>query len=104
MFESHQLTEKQAITLYESGVWKDWGFRKKAEFQISQKRLCMDFSAFHEAMEKTLERPIFTHEFGLNYQGLYDEVFNGKEPPTLEDIINLIPPEKRLVINLGGVE
>jgi hypothetical protein len=43
---------------------------------------------------------VFTHEFGLNYQGLKDELFNGKEPPILEEIINLIPEEKRIVIGV----
>ena len=46
----------------------------------------------------TIGRPIFTHEFGLNRKGLRDELFNGAEAPTLEQIIEMIPEEKRVII------
>jgi len=28
----------------------------------------------HEAVEKALGRPVYTHEFGMNRQGLKDEI------------------------------
>lgn len=56
------------------------------------------FDIFHEAIEKTLGRPVFTHEFGLNREGLKKELFGEKESPTLEDVINLIPEEKLILI------
>jgi hypothetical protein len=49
-------------------------------------------------MEKTLGRPVFTHEFGLNVQGLKDELYNGAPALSLEDIISLIPEDKRLIV------
>jgi len=93
-----QLKKEQAISFGESGLYDCMSYREIAEFQIQQKCLCMPFSVFHEALEKSLGRPVFTHEFGLNIDGLKDELFKGTEPPTLEDIINLIPEEKRVVI------
>ena len=92
------MTKEQAIALGESKFWEGMTHRQIAEFQMCEKKLCMPFSVFHEAVEKTLGRPVFTHEFGLNYQGLKDELFNGKATPTLEDIINLIPEEKRIIV------
>jgi hypothetical protein len=52
---------------------------------------------FHEAVEKSLGRPVFTHEFGLNYDGICDEFLGDKEPPTMNEILNLIPQEKLIV-------
>ena len=60
----------------------------------------MPFGVFHEAIEKTLERPVFTHEFGLNLDSLKMELMHGTTPPTLQEIMNLIPEEKRIIINL----
>jgi hypothetical protein len=92
------MTKEKAIALAESKFWEGMTHRQIAEFQICEEKLCMPFSVFHEAVEKTLGRPVYTHEFGLNFQGLKDELFNGKPAPTLEEIINLIPEEKRLIV------
>ena len=96
------MTKEQAITLAKSKFWEGLTHREIAEFQMTEEKLCMPFTVFHEALEKTLGRPVFTHEFGLNYQGIKNELFNGKQPPTLEEIINMIPEEKRILIELGN--
>lgn len=92
------LSKDQAIKLDESKFWKDLSYREIAEFQMTEKLLCMPFTIFHEAMEKTLNRPVFTHEFGVNYEGLKKELFTNSKPPSAEDIINMIPEEKRILI------
>jgi hypothetical protein len=69
-----------------------------AKFQIMEDRLCVPFKIFHEAVVKTLGRPVFDHELGLNREGLIKELFHGAPAPTLEEIINLIPEEKRALI------
>jgi len=92
------MTKESAIALAESKFWEGMTHRQIAEFQMIEEKLCMPFSVFHEAVEKTLGRPVFTHEFGLNSQSLKDELFNGKQAPTLEEIINLIPEDKRLIV------
>lgn len=53
---------------------------------------------FHEAMEKALNRPVLTHEFGLNWKGLKAELMGEQSPPTIQDIINLIPADKRTIL------
>lgn len=85
------LTKEQAITLWESKFWETMSYREKATFQLFEPLLCMPFGIFHEAIEKTLGRPVFTHEFALNLNGLKDELLGNRTAPTLEEIINLIP-------------
>ena len=98
--QMEQLTKEQAIKFYKSGVWKEMSLRQRAEFQILQDLVCMPFDIFHEAVEKTLNRPVYTHEFGLNRDGLIGELFEGKEPPTLQEIIEMIPAEKRIIVSV----
>ena len=92
-----QLTEKQAIAFAESGVWKGWTSRQIAEFQMEQRRLCVPMDVFHKAIEEALGRPVFTHEFAF-WDSLRKELFGEKPAPTLEEVINLIPEEKRILI------
>lgn len=96
-----QLSREKAIEFYNSKLYEDWTPRQIAEFQMEQNLLCVPFDLFHESMEKALGRPVFTHEFGLNRDGLKKELYGEKEPPTLEEIINLIPKDKQIIfINL----
>jgi len=93
------ITKEQAIKLFDSEFWKEMSFEQRAKFQISEKRLCMPFNVFHEAVEKHIGRPVFTHEFGLNYDGIKREIYyENLTPPTFEEIINLIPEDKRLIL------
>lgn len=92
------MTEEKAIALHESRFWETMSYREKAMFQLFEERLCMPFDVFHEAIEKTLGRPVFTHEFGLNVEGLRREIMGEAPAPTLEEIINLIPAEKRIIV------
>lgn len=94
----HQLTQEQAIHVGESELWRDLTYRQRAEMQMSQEYLCMDFKVFHEALEKTLGRPVFTHELGLNPDGIKAELFDGAEPPSLKEIMEMVPEEKRIVV------
>ena len=92
-----QLSKQEAIKFENSQVWEDWPDDQLAGFQLFQKRLCIDFSRFHKAMETVLDRPIFTHEFA-DRDKLIAEYLGKKEPPTMEEILNLIPKEKRLIL------
>lgn len=96
-----QLTKEQAIAFAESKAWERMGHRARAKFQMAQDLLCMPFGVFHESVEKALGRPVFTHEFGLNRDGLLAELNDGAEPPSLREIIEMIPEEKRVVILCG---
>lgn len=93
-----QLTEQEAKDLYESHSWESWDDKTLATFQLLQDRLCVDFSRFHAAIEKTLGRPVYTHEFGLNRDGLIKELLGEKPAPSLDEIIGLLPKEKVIIV------
>jgi len=93
-----QPTEEQAVRLYESRFWELMGYTERAYFQLHVDRLCMPFGVFHEAAEKALGRSVWTHEFGLNRQGLIDELNGDRPAPSLADIVDMIPADKRLVL------
>jgi hypothetical protein len=57
----------------------------------------MDFGRFHEAIEAVLKRPVFTHEFAYR-ENIVKEYLGEKPMPTLDEIIELIPAEKRIII------
>lgn len=67
-------------------------YHQIAEFQVEQNKLCMPFNVFHEAIEKTLGRPVFTHEFAFREE-LRKELYGEKESPTFEEICAYIPKE-----------
>jgi hypothetical protein len=96
--DSKQLTKEEAIALHDSGEWKKWSHEQRAVFQMNQECLCMPFGVFHEAVEKALGRPVWTHEFGLNVEGLKAELAGKQDAPTMAEIIGLIPAEKLLVV------
>lgn len=99
-----QITKEQAIVIFESGLWKDWTKRQRAEFQLRQKRLAMPFDVFHEAVEFALGRSVFTHEFGLNWEGLVAELDGTAGAPSLDEIMALIPAEKLVVVVAPSAE
>jgi len=95
-----ELTQEQAIELAESKFWEKMTQQDIAEFQLFTPQLCMPFDVFHQALETALGRPVWTHELGLNAQGIKDELMLGKRPPTLTEIMDLIPEDKRMIVVL----
>ena len=93
-----QLSKEKAIELHDSKIWEDWSYEEKAKFQLWQKKLCMPFNVFHEAVEKSLGRPVYTHEFGLDLDGIKAEFLHERPEPTFEEILSLIPKEKLILI------
>jgi hypothetical protein len=95
-----ELTKEQAVALAESKFWETMSYEERAKFQMLNDRLCMPFDVFQEAITKHIGRPVYTHEFALNREGLMKEVFNGALPPTLDEIINLIPKDKLIILEV----
>jgi hypothetical protein len=99
--EVKQFTEEQAKNLYKSGFWKNQSYEERAKFQMMQDRLCMPIDVFMEALNKYLGRPVYTHELMYsNKESLMAEVFDGAPAPTLREIIELIPRDKLLLIEV----
>ena len=93
-------TKEQAIKFGESRIWESWTDEQIVRFQLFEAKVCLPFSRFHEAIEKVLGRPVFTHEFGLNYEGIVKEYLGVKEPPTFDEVINMIPEDKRIIVGV----
>lgn len=93
-----QLTKEEAIQFAESRQWETMSLEQRALFQMEQDLLCMPFNIFHEAVQKTLNRPVFTHEFGLNRDGLLQELRGLVPAPSMWEVLDLLPPEKTLVV------
>lgn len=92
------MTREEALALIDTKWWESRNSREIALFQFNEPRLCMPFALFHAAVEKTLGRPVWTHEFAMNYDGLKREL-NGEQPaPSFAEILDLIPAEKRVVV------
>jgi hypothetical protein len=73
---------------------------REAELRQLGESLEIPFARVHERIEQLLGRPVWTHEFGLNWEGLCREVRWEGRPPTLDEIIDLIPAEKRIVVEI----
>lgn len=98
-FHEQQMSEEECIAIAESGEWRNWSTRRRVAVQLFQERLMMDFSAFHEAVEAELGRPVWTHEFvSSNIESLQAEFLGKKNAPTMQEILDLIPECKCIIV------
>jgi hypothetical protein len=94
-----QITESEAIKIYESGLYNDWTDREKCDFQLFQDRLAMPFGCFKEAMKNCLGRPVFSHEFSeTNRSKLTAEYLGERQAPTFDEIVAILSPEKIILV------
>ncbi len=94
-----EITRRQAIKLYNSNWWKDVSARDIVALQLFNGRLLMDFGDFHAAVEEELGRSVWTHEFcSSNVDNLRAEFLGDAPAPSFEEIVNLIPAEKRVIL------
>lgn len=98
--ERKSIGRDAAIALFDSGWWKGKSAREIAEFQMHTEELAVPFDVFHKAMEESLGRPVWTHEFGLDYEGLRKELMGERVAPSFASIVGLIPREKLLVVQV----
>ena len=100
----HSIGRDKAIELAESHWWELCDDREIAEFQLFTAELCMPFDRFHQALEAALGRPVWTHELGMNYDGICQEFLGERAAPSMDEIMNLIPAEKRIVLTVDEGE
>lgn len=93
------MTKEQAIKLGKSKWWKNKPFEIVARFQLNEEFICMDFSDFREAVEKSLNRNVWTHEF-VNPKALLDELNGKRKAPTMQEIIEILPEAKRILVEI----
>lgn len=92
------MTKDEAIALMRTGWWHGRAAREVALFQLTEDKLCMPFGDFHKAVEEACGRPVWTHEFGLNRDGLIAEVKGEREAPSFADILALLPADKTIIV------
>jgi hypothetical protein len=92
--------KEKAIAMYESKWWEGLNSKQVVKFQLFTNELCMPFDQFHKAIETELGRPVFTHEFGPGRDNLALEFLGERDAPSLDEILDLIPEEKRIVIQI----
>jgi len=81
-----QLTKDEAIDFAARESWRTLTDEQIVHFQMEQDKLCIPFSRFHEAMEKCLGRPVWTHEFA-DRKALHDELKGKvKKPSIIENL------------------
>lgn len=73
------------------------GEERAKEMELLFGALEMPFPMVHERIEELVGRPVFTHEIGLNSDGLIQEARN-RQHPSLKEVVDLIPPEKRIIV------
>jgi len=93
-----QLTKKQAEELGKSGVWETWSDEEVVKVQLFQKRHCVGIPKFSAALSKILGRPVLTHEIAYNIEGLQNEYLKKAPAPTMDEILNLVPKKRRILV------
>lgn len=78
--------------------WRLVDAKTAVTFQLATTELCMPFSEFHRLLESALGRPVFTHEIALSHNNILKELNGEKPPPSITDIIGLLPKDKTIVI------
>lgn len=89
-----------AIAMASTHWWEGKSHREIAEIQMFLTELACPWAIFHEAVTKALGRDVYTHEFGLDYEGLCRELIGERDAPTFEQIVNLIPEDKRILVEI----
>ncbi len=97
---SEALTKDQAIEMCQSNWWEGMPDRDVCVFQMHQRLLCLPFDIFVGLMERVLDRPVMTHEF-CDWEGMRRELMGERPSPTPQEIIELIPINKRILIAVG---
>lgn len=98
-YPSKEIGKDVAIALYNSGWWIERPAKEVALFQLSVAELSLPFDEFHRCVEEALGRPVWTHEFATK-DALIAEMLGNKLPPTMEEIVSLIPPDKRILLEV----
>jgi len=99
-----QFTKEQALDFAENRRWEGMNYNEIAAFQLEQNLLCMPWAVFHEAVEKALGRPVWTHEFGFNQEGLKQELAGACAAPSFADVLDMIPEDKQIIVACVGSE
>jgi lysozyme family protein len=92
-----QLSKNDAIFIYKSKIWEKWSDEDIVKFQLYQDLIAIPPARFQKALEKILKRPVMLHEIAFRKKFIIEEYLGIRPKPKEEDIINLIPKERRII-------
>ncbi len=96
---TRQLTKEEAVSMYDGKEWADWTDEQIVKFQLYQCKLCVDWDRFRKAIEVVMGRGVSTHEFASsNIAALRAEYEGKRQKPTMQDIVDLLPKDKTIVV------
>jgi hypothetical protein len=98
-----QLTEEEATAFYHGNKWQAWDAKTRAIFQLQQERMCMPFKVFRESIEESLGRKIIPYELLSASDSLLRELQGLADPPSLEDVLALVPPHHKVYARLISI-
>jgi len=98
---ARKLSREEAIELYKSAITDSWTSEQIVRFQLFQRRLAVDFTRYHTALQEVLGRQVFTHEI-FEEGHLEREYLGTKDAPSIDEIASLIPSEKLLIANINN--
>lgn len=98
-YKQKSIGRDAAIALADSKWWVGKSARDVVRVQLFTAECCMDFGVFQGLLEEVLGRPVFTHELGMNFDGVVQEFLGERDAPTLDEIVNLIPESKRILVS-----
>jgi hypothetical protein len=84
-----ELTPDESKAFFDNKIWEKLSIIERAWFQLYQPYLSMPFGEFHGAMEKLLDRPVWTHEFAFPDE-LKVEAIN-KQKINFEQVLDKLP-------------
>lgn len=87
---------ENAIDLAATEWWKGKSAYEIVKFQLFTNELCMPLDVFYRSLNEHFKRSVFNIE--LAGDDLLLEFLGEKDPPTIEEIIAIIPEEKRIII------
>jgi len=94
------MTRQEAINLAETKWWLHVSKEDIFYFQANESRCCCPFSVYQESADHVLGRGVYTHEFA-DPTSLLEEAKGENPKRSLQDIIDLIPKEKLIIIDQG---
>lgn len=97
------LTKEQAIAIGELEAWKELTAKERVKLQLFGRLCCMPIQVFIDALSEVLGRPVYTHELALDWRGLEAEFLGQRRPPTTLEILDLIPVEKRILVEVSDI-
>lgn len=76
------------------------GAERAAEFDFWGPICTIPFGDIHQRIEELVGRPVFTHEMGTAGIERLTEEARTRQHPTPKEILDQIPPEKRIIVRL----